>query len=568
MTFCIYSIKAYPFFSVATMVMLLLIPILSGCHHSYDPRLAKVDAIMEEHPDSALHLLNEYHLTSSSSPSDSAYYGLLLTHTRYKNFIDETDDSLISRSVERFLRVGDKERASRALFLQGMIFFNAQRFSEAAVLFAKGFDMAHEAESYMWEGQCAMGLCMIYGKLHDASAQVDYARRSYDAFKKTLDDDWINYSIYALALAYNNNGKCEKSLSVIDELFDHGAFLNDSTLLSELYTLKGITLSALGRYEESLNAYSKARLIKSSVLSVGDRQNIQVALSELKAKGDTCISYPFLEDLDIDGSPQDAFAVYVKEGRYKEAYERLERYKNLQDSVLSFISRNNVSESVNHYKELRDTLLRERVQKWKMYILLILLIVMVVGIIIVFRVRERIHKEESERLKTEADIESLRSDLLSQLDAAKMALAKASESTVRRKTADFENIIRQRYSEANRLCDDYYQKEALLRGKEKAINEEIREIVSSFTDEEELDKIAEYIDEQSGGLYSSFRKDFYFLPGETHRLFLYLMMGLSSRTLSVIFGQDVSAVYNKKSRLKSKIGQSEVDAKADYLRFF
>lgn len=111
----IFSIKTYSFFSVAAMVMFFLFPILSCCRPSYDPRLAEVDAMMEEHPDSALILLNDYRLTSASTPADSAYYGLLLTHARYKNFIDETDDSLISRSVYQFLRDDDKERASRAL---------------------------------------------------------------------------------------------------------------------------------------------------------------------------------------------------------------------------------------------------------------------------------------------------------------------------------------------------------------------------------------------------------------------------------------------------------------------
>ena len=136
------------------------------------------------------------------------------------------------------------------------------------------------------------------------------------------------------------------------------------------------------------------------------------------------------------------------------------------------------------------------------------------------------------------------------------------------KVVDFEKIIRQRYAETNRLCDDYYQGKYSLKRKDDGILDEIQNIVRSFTEKESLKNIAEYVDEKSGGLYCSFCKDFFSLSGDSLRLFLYIMLGFSARTLSVIIGQSINVVYTQKSRLKKKIEQSDVTRKDEYLSFF
>ena len=50
---------------------------------------------MEEYPDSALHILESIETQQLSAQADRAYYALLLTQARDKNYIVQTDDSLI-----------------------------------------------------------------------------------------------------------------------------------------------------------------------------------------------------------------------------------------------------------------------------------------------------------------------------------------------------------------------------------------------------------------------------------------------------------------------------------------
>ena len=560
------SYHVYRSFSVAVLLGLLLIGFMGSCGRRPDPVLAEADSKMEEHPDSALMLLDGYDLTAAGSALDSAYYALLLTHARYKNFIDETNDSLISRAVSYFLDHGDDEKASRALFLQGIIQMNANRLGEAAVSFRKGLDIAHEGKYYMWEGQCARGLHMLYERLHNASAQVKYADIAHDAFLKSGDKGWQDCSEFEMAVALNNNCKYKEALSILARLDKNNRVKHDTTMLSQVAQLRGLSLFGLGRYEESIKNYIQAYNWNPDILTENDRNIIDICLKEVS----DCQSHSYSDQLngliDIRKDSLNVFTVLAGQEKYKEAYRSLERYKNLQDSVLSVIFKNNVSESVSQYEAMKHELARQKLRNERMSYWLIILVIIIICIIGYWRFREQMHLEESKRLKIEAAMESLRLDLKSQLESSKRGVdirGKADDIVIK----DFVKIIKQRYADTNRLCDDYYQGRFCKSNKD-GVYTEINSIVRSFIDPFSVDKIVEYVDEQSDGLYSAFKKDFFDLSNENHRLFLYLMLGFSSRTISVILGQSISVVYNKKSRLKSKIEKSQAFGKDEYLRFF
>lgn len=536
-----------------------------GCNRKVDSRLALAESIMDEHPDSALMVLNEYTFAPNSTSSDRALYGLLITHARYKNFIDETNDSLISVSAMYFLDHKDNKRAAKSLFLKGMIERRAGKYGEAAISFIKGMESAREKELYIWEGQCAYGLYLIYGDLHDGSSQIKYANHAYKAFEKSMDKGWIQYSKLMQARAYNNNCQYEMALSILDNLISNITIEKDSDIKSQIYQLRGLSLFALGRYQESIDSYLKAHNLNPSVLTANDFYNLQIGYAEISQN--SSLNNP--ENLEIKTEEfEQPFVILARDGKYKEAYQSLELYKNQQDSVLTVIFKNNVAESINQYEMIEKALEEEKNRNERMMFWFIFSVIVFIGVLVYWRQRERILKERSLRLEMEADLVSLRSDLLHQLNSASTdCLEKDMNEKEIEKSKDFIKIIRQHYAETNDLCDDYYQGKVSKCDRER-VTAEIKKIVKSFTEKSGLDKVREYVDENAGGLYTSFIKDFYDLSEENKRLYLYLLLGFNSRTISVILAQEISAVYNKKSRLKSKITKSEVERKEEYLKFF
>lgn len=156
---------------------------------------------------------------------------------------------------------------------------------------------------------------------------------------------------------------------------------------------------------------------------------------------------------------------------------------------------------------------------------------------------------------------------MSQLE--KNSISPQREKSLDAKSVDeaFIRIIRQRYSEINELCDDYYQGKYNRNGNEQIISK-MAEIISNFTDKTNLVNIEEYVDANTSGMYSSFKQEFFDVNEENRRLFLYLCLGFNARSISVFLNQNISVVYTKKSRLKNKIANSGASRKEDYLKVF
>ena len=322
---------------------------------------------------------------------------------------------------------------------------------------------------------------------------------------------------------------------------------------------------ALGKYKKSADFYAAAYELNPSVLNNNDMRNLRIALNE--AYGDSVPSgFDWLIDkVSLMNSSEDAFDVLISKGMYREACESLLRYKNSQDSVLAIIFRNNVFEAVSQYGLAKEDLDRKNNMNERLSYWIVILTGFIIGILVFWRLREGFLRQMAEHLKIEADMESLRSDLLSQLNDARLEHSDSLKTSTGSKSEDFISIIRQHYADVNKLCDDFYQGRY---SRNNGIHEEIDGILSVFREVTGLDAIGEYVDEKSGGLYSSFKKDLFNLSGDNQRLFLYVMLGFSARTISVILDQNVDMVYNKKSRLKSKILKSGVPYIEKYLKFF
>lgn len=548
-------------------MLALILSVFCGCRHSVDSHLSAADSLMEEHPDSALAILEGYSLPEDATDYDRALYGMLLTQARYKNFIDETDDSLINASAEYFLERGDKEKTARSLFLKGMIEMNAKKLGEAAVAFSQGLDVAKEGELYMWQGQCARGLYRLYFNLCDASSQIKFAKQAYEAFLQSGDKGWIVYSGINLAGAFNNNCQYVKSLSILDEIAKDVEISRDSTMFSELLRLRGLVLFGVCKYKQSIEAYDRAFAVNPHILTEYDIDNIKMALNEVLK--DTCIKIELSHELKykIKGSVDDTFTTNSYISDYKQAYENLKQYKNSQDSILDILFRNNVSEALGSYEFRKKSLNEERTRTERLYYWIAILVFVFICTVVYLTSREKILKEQAQRIKVEADMESLRNDLYSQLISSKNSSHNPSESSEAKIGCNFVGLIRRRYAKANALCDDYYQNR-YSKNKNEELIAEINDIVKDFTQKSSLNNIADYIDDNSDGLYSSFVNEFHDLTEDNRRLFLYLMLGFSSRTISIILGLDISAIYNKKSRLKAKIVKSDSPSKNKYLEFF
>ena len=555
----------------AFWTVVISICLICGCSHSIDPRLKLAESIMEEHPDSALIILTDIDASKFSHPEDRALYGLLLAHARYKNFIDDTNDSLISASAEYFLNQDDKERSSRALFLKGIIQMNADRLGEAAVSFTKGLDIAKESKQYMWEGQCARGLFSVYYNLKNGSKQIKYAQAAYDAFSKGGYHDWKNYAKLNLLRSYYNHGELLHALKESEDLIGIAEKERDTLLMAETRTLIGACLYSTGDYVGCLNNYYNAYSLDSTVIPDNQNHLIGAAASHVSIDSLSDEMKSFISGIAIRSNLRKesipAFKELAKQGKFEDAYYGLERYKNMQDSVLKVILCNNVSESVGQYESLKSIIRQKELIIERIRWILALLVLSIVVIISTMIYKKRLYQRKLELLHHQETIEMLRTDLATQINHIDEISADKKKMMDQNKNIAFRlrEMLYDKYRSIDEICDSYFQ-DRTIQSKNNKLEKQVESLLKDFSNQDFLRDIGHHIDWCLDGLYSSFINDFPNLNYDSKRLFMFLVLGLSTRTICVIFDVETSIFYNRKSRLKKLVYESSVIRKDEYLK--
>lgn len=243
---------------------------------------------------------------------------------------------------------------------------------------------------------------------------------------------------------------------------------------------------------------------------------------------------------------------FARRGDYKKAYEELYEYKTVQDKTLARILHNDVAQSLNQYGKTRAKLEDANSKIRNLVFYLILTTIILVSVISAWILNERVRRKEKERRDTEIE-----------LDRTEKVLAREIESNMAM-SESLANVMRDRYEPINKTCDGINVWKNKNNGNKEA-DPEVKRIIDKFNDAEYLKQTALNIDKYSNGIYSSFISEFPHIKEDGKKLFLYLCLGFSPRTIAVISRQEIEVIYNRKSRLKKAIKDSGSPMIADFL---
>ena len=111
----------------------ILAALLTACtgKTDYNTTLVQADSLMNLHPDSALNMLESISTDSLKTKADRAYHALLLTQARDKNYIVQTDDSLIQVAVRYYDTHENAPLQARAYYCWGSLYRDRNDYSQA-----------------------------------------------------------------------------------------------------------------------------------------------------------------------------------------------------------------------------------------------------------------------------------------------------------------------------------------------------------------------------------------------------------------------------------------------------
>ena len=229
-------------------LIILLIAFLSvACNErqSNNRQLILADSLMQSRSDSALCILQGISMDKFATQADSACYALLLTQARDKNYVVQTDDSLIRYAVAYYDKTNDVRMQAKAHYYWGCVYRDMNRQAEAIREFLIAAPLTEKAKEKRQLGLVYNNIGFIYN-IQGFNEKADSIYQLMEVIAQEVKDT----ALWSEALSKQGSialtkGKeyfpiAEQKLSdafgVVDRVWSNGLKANISASLSNLYS--------------------------------------------------------------------------------------------------------------------------------------------------------------------------------------------------------------------------------------------------------------------------------------------------------------------------------------------
>lgn len=250
--------------------MVILSIVFTGCTQKKDtaqtllPSLVKAEHIMYEHPDSALHILQEMQMPASSDKLQNATWALLMTQAKYKNYLEQPSDSLINVAYDYFMQQEEAQRRAMVLYYKGVLYKEAGEVEKTQ----KFYLMATEEVDKMEDYQLAHLIYIELGELYVFRGLYNDALKN---FEKALhyaelanNDKYICSSYISLAKATSALNQINTSIEYYQKAIQLAEKIKDNYLCScAMNELAGIYTN-IKDYQSALEYAQKALKLKNT----------------------------------------------------------------------------------------------------------------------------------------------------------------------------------------------------------------------------------------------------------------------------------------------------------------
>lgn len=516
---------------------------------------------MDACPDSALGILDSIDASALSRP-DRALYALLYSRALDKNYIDVADDSLILIAEDYYRTEGDSpRRLMLSYFYHGRVLLNRGAYAESLKMFTRSADLATQLCDDFWCGKSFEGISRVFSKTYHGQDEVIYARRAYESYVKAKAQPFVNYALFDIAGAECGIGNDSISLAYALQVRDSAYLYNDSSLLNVACRLIAKTRLFLQDYagaKEVLLTLDSCDPLSVDLLS--QLGQAYIGLGEMNKARDI-YEQGVLADSTL-GFLSFCYDYAMETGDYASAARYIDRVKTMNDSTLCVALNINFSQALAdmyaHDKRITDLELKNT-RMSRLLIFLVLIIGIAVFGIWAYRIIKVQRREVARNVALAQNLKEILVLKDTEISGAKGELSKSREK--------IRELCTARFGHVDSLCKITYQNQAAVNLKKK-ISDEVAKLIEELSSSEKLEELEVLINESCEGLVDSLRTDLPSLKEVDCHLFIYLVFGFSIPAITLFLKEDdITAVYNRKARLKNKIKKLEEQKSARYLQY-
>ena len=533
-----------------SIVLLLIVLLFQACKVKKD--VAQVWDYIQTHPDSALVSLNMMD-ASNFHGRTLAEYRLLKVMALDKTYINVSSDSLAHPAFEFFRKYGPKEKEMMSLYYLAVSCYYSHNDAQAIVLLDKTIDKAKQVNNSYFEGLSHILKSYSFSRTFSLSEAVLSAERGVESFQAIPDSFQVDRARIRLADAYHAKKEYDKAMNLYRDLayscqtdtfamrriLVHGAYC-------QYLSNPSIPDSAMSFYDRALNDYGAvldpveaAHFAEVSEM-VGNIQQAHQIVEQLKHLNKHPEQIAYLE-----------YKLFAKEGKPQEALDAIEKYLNLQDSVLSeSLEQSLVKIQRNYQEQLRESSERALFLTRIIGSLGILCLLVILFVIVLHFVR-RINLASQEREELIQSIGKTAS-LLQESEIKNLDLENNLKLVQNRYVAAY----KKQFSKISALLEKYYTTSGRKDSRD-IIYKQMMDIAATFgNDQTRLSTLERDVNKALDNAMKWYRIEF---PNRTrahYAMVCYFMAGFTAPMIELLTSIPKNTLYSKKSRLLDEIRES------------
>ena len=264
-------------FKHAGLIISIITSLISCTHNknyttTFQPELAKAEAIMYRYPDSALHILQGIQPDNPSNNEQYATWALLMTQAQYKNQIEQSD-SLINIAYSYFINQDNAQRKALALYYKGILCHESHHAEDALSFYLEATTEIEKTNDYQlgFLINSEIGLMYLYRKLNDYA--MEYFEKAHHNAELSNNQTYIAFSFIYIARAFSQKKQYNKAIEYYEKAIKIRQVNNYPTILASAMNETSFLFLKTGENKKALQYAKDCIKIKKTdqrIFSLGD----------------------------------------------------------------------------------------------------------------------------------------------------------------------------------------------------------------------------------------------------------------------------------------------------------
>ena len=522
---------------LAAIIVALAAMVMVGCagrekNREVDRDLNAAESLMESQPDSALRMLQRIDTLATLSGERRARHALLLSQAYDKNYIDLTDDSLISIAVDYYAQTNNAHYRMLSYHYLGAIYLNAGQYGPALHAALNAHDQAVESGDTVNLVRIESLLGRIYAFSNDFKEGLRWDSLALEKAKLINHRKWMQNCYQNVAADYVSMAQCNEGLQYIDSAI---------AITGENYPhALSIQFSAYFGLEMDDKADSILMIMNEMGIEPDEEVKQSIEYWEKRSPEET-IAYQNQAISDLN-----AYIINMYKG--------------------------NLSSSLNQYLEEKSRRMNEAIERKKTQIVNltvfgILGLAVLTLLFVVYRLRVKAQRNESDKAfqilsidlqRAQQEVENRRLAILNMQKDMEHLSQQATDAQLRaevaqQSSAELRNKVSVAYLKRFEWVNKLEKLYSRVQGPEaeKKLYKAIATEINNFKPNAFIDEIETVCRNQYPELWEEILG--LGLKQNDRKMLLLLVSGMSPSTIALLYSKSSNAVYITKTRLKEKL---------------